>query len=157
MPDIVTATDTKVFIAPSQDVPPANAAAYDALTWTEIMLVENAGEYGDQSSIITAAVLGDGRIRKAKGARDAGDMTLVVFPKTADPGQLALRAAEGTHLYYPIKVELPNKLTAAGTNEINYLMALVSSQRRNVGANDNVIRDTFVLGVSSAVTVVAAT
>jgi hypothetical protein len=155
--DVFTATGTKVFIAPAQAVIPADATAYAGLTWTEITLIEDAGEYGDQSSVVTAAVIGDGRMRKAKGARDAGEASLVVFPKGTDPGQLALVAAEGTYNLYPIKYQLPNRLNAAGTDEINYFMALVTSKRRRVGANDNIVRDTFALAVNSAITVTAPT
>jgi hypothetical protein len=158
MPEIFTATGSKVYIAPSQTTTPANAAAYAALTWTEVKFLESIGEYGDSSSIITAAVIGDGRMRKAKGARDAGEMQLVMFMQApTDPGQQAMIAAEGTYNIYPIKVELPNKLTAGGTNELNYMMALVTSKRKNVGGNDNVVRDTFNLAVNSAITITDAT
>ena len=154
MADVFTATGAKLFIAPSQATIPADAAAYAALTWTEVQLLESIGEYGDSSSIITAAVLGDGRMRKAKGARDAGEMAVVGFPKTNDPGQLAIEAAEGTYNTYPIKVELPNKLTSpGGANEMNYFMALVTSKRTNVGANDNIVRRTWNMAVNSAITV----
>ena len=156
--DVFTATGAKVFIAPSQATTPANAAAYALLTWTEITFLESIGEYGDSSSIVTAAVLGDGRMRKAKGARDAGEMPIVSFPKGDDPGQLALIAAEGTYNFYPFKVELPNKLTSpAGANELNYFMGLVTSKRRNVGANDNIVRDTYNIAVNSAITYVLPT
>jgi hypothetical protein len=157
MADVFTATGTKLFIAPSQATTPANAAAYAALSWTEVTLLENIGEYGDQSSIITAAVIGDGRMRKAKGARDAGEFPIVAFPKYTDAGQAAHIAAEATYNTYPIKVELPNKLNATGTNELNYFEALITSKRRNVGGNDNIVRDTFNAAVNTAITVTAPT
>jgi hypothetical protein len=155
--DIYTATGARIYIAPSVATPPANAAAYAALTWTEIMMVESIGAYGDESAVITAAVLADGRMRKAKGARDAGNSELVVFPLETDPGQIALHAAEGTYNQYPIKVEKPNKLTEGGVNGIDYWVALVASERYEIGANDNVVRERFNLAVTSAVTRVAAT
>ena len=157
MPDVVTATGAKVYIAPSQTTAPANAAAYAALTWTEITLVRSIGPYGDEASIINAPVLGDARVRKAKGSRDAGNSELVVYPLATDAGQSALIAAEATNFDYPIKVELPTKLAAAGTNGIDYFMAKVGSKRRTVGENDNVITDTFSLPVVSAITSVAPT
>lgn len=157
MPDIFTATGSKVFIAPAQETTPANASAYAALTWTEITLVQSIGEYGDASSTVTAAVLGDSRIRKAKGARDAGDTPLVVYPKATDTGQQALIAAEATNFRYPIKVELPNKLAAAGQNQLDYFMALVMSKRKTVGTNDNVVTESYGLAADSAVTTVPPT
>jgi hypothetical protein len=155
--DVFTATGAKVFIAPAQPTIPVDAAAYAALTWTEITLLESIGEYGDQSSVVTAAVLGDGRMRKAKGARDAGEASIVAFPKATDPGQLAIIAAESTYNLYPIKVVLPNRLVAGGTDEINYFMGLVTSKRRNIGANDNIVRDTYGIAVNSAITYVLPT
>jgi hypothetical protein len=157
MARLYTASGTKVFIAPAQASEPANAAAYAALTWTEITGIESVGEFGDESSIVTGAAIGDGRINKAKGARDAGGMSLVVFPDPEDDGQLALIAAEATNLYYPIKVEEPNKLTGGGTNGIDYFMGLVSSKRKNIGNNDNIVRRTFNIAVTSKVTEVVPT
>jgi hypothetical protein len=155
--DVFTATGAKVFIAPAQDTEPANAAAYAGLVWTEVGLLESIGDYGDQSSIVSAAVIGDGRQRKAKGARDAGETPLVVFPKGSDAGQQALIAAEATYLTFPIKVELPNKLNATGTNQLDYFMALVTSKRMGIGGNDNIVRQTFTLAVNTKITTTAPT
>src|SRR4051812_7636821 len=113
MADVFTATGAKLYIAASVTAAPTAASSYAALTsWTEVTLLESIGEYGDQSSIITAAVLGDGRMRKAKGARDAGEMAVVAFPKYSDTGQAAVETAEGTYSTYPFKVVLPNRLSS---------------------------------------------
>jgi len=154
---IFTATGAKLSIAPSAATEPANAAAYAGLTWTEIGFIETLGEYGDESAAIDFAVLGDGRVRKAKGARNAGTLAVTAAHITDDPGQQAAIAAEATNNNYPFKVELPNKLTSGGTNEINYFIGLVMSKRLNVGANDNVVRVTFNIGVNSKITTVVAT
>jgi hypothetical protein len=157
MAAIFTATGTKVYIAPSQASTPANAAAYQGLTWTEIGFVETIGEYGDESSIINFAVLGDGRQRKAKGARDAGALSLTTAHIADDTGQQALEAAEATYNNYPFKIVLPNRLATAGDDEEDYFMGLVTSKRLNVGGNDNVVRRTFNIAVNSAITVVPPT
>ncbi len=157
MAAIFTATGTKLFVAPSAATEPANAAAYAGLTWTEVGFIENIGDYGDQSSAVDFAVLGDGRVRKAKGARHAGALTVTCAHIADDVGQAALVAAEATYNNYPFKVELPNKLTTGGTNELQYFIGLVMSKRLNVGANDNVVRRTFEVGVNSKITEVAPT
>jgi len=157
MSDIFTATGTKVSIGASVAATPANAAAYAALSWTEIGMISNIGEVGDESSMVTFAVLGDGRIRKAKGARDAGTLALVVARARDDAGQVALEAAEGTYLNYPFKIELPNKLNATGTNEIQYFKGLVGSKRLNIGANDTVVTNTYSIAVNSPIVVVEPT
>lgn len=157
MTDIFTATGTKVYIGPSVTNATDTAAEFAALTWVEIGLVESIGEYGDQSSSVTGAVLGDGRQRKAKGARDAGELALVVFHAGDDVGQQALIAAEATYNSYAFKVVLPNRLNVTGTDEIQYFRGLVMSKRLNVGGNDNLVRDTYNTAVNSPIYVVAAT
>ena len=76
MSDIFTATGTKIFIGPSVTNTTDTAAEFAALSWTEIGLVESIGEFGDQASMVTGAVIGDGRMRKARGARDAGELAI---------------------------------------------------------------------------------
>lgn len=150
--DIKTASGTKISIssvsvASSIDTNPE----FDALTWIEIGLVENAGEFGDESAAVTGAALGDGRIRKAKGARDAGTESIVCFHDPQDAGQLAAIAAEATSVNYGFKVEVPDAPTTNWSNTIYYYRGLVMSQRLNVGTNDNIMRRTFNVGVNSPV------
>lgn len=157
MADIFTATGTKIFIGPSVTNATDTTAEFAALTWTEIGLVESLGEFGDQSSAVTFAVIGDGRTRKAKGARDAGSVTITVGHDTTDDGQAALIAAEATYNNYAFKVVLPNRLNVTGTDEIQYFRGLVMSKRLNVGGNDNVVKDTYEVGINSPVYVVEPT
>lgn len=157
MADIFTATGAKVFIGPSVTNTTDTSAEFAALSWTEIGLVESLGEYGDQSSMVTGAVIGDGRMRKAKGARDAGELTITVFHAGDDTGQAALVAAEATYNNYAFKVVLPNRLNVTGTDEIQYFRGLVSSKRLNVGGNDNLVRDTYSVAINSPIVTVAAT
>jgi hypothetical protein len=136
---------------------PANAAAYLALTWVEVADVESIGEYGDEASILTAATLQDSRVFKGKGPRDAGTIALTVLDRVDDAGQAQLITAEGVSQNYGFKVELPNKITTSGTNELNYFIGLVSSKRLNVGNTSNIVRRTFNIAVNSAITTTAAT
>lgn len=158
MADIFTATGAKLYIGPSVTSATDTASEYAALTpWTEVGMIETLGEFGDESSEVTFAVLGDGRIRKAKGARNAGTLAITVGHVADDTGQAAMIAAEATYSNYAFKVVLPNRLNATGTDEIQYFRGLVMSKRQNVGGNDNVVRRTFNLGVNSEIVVVAAT
>jgi hypothetical protein len=137
---------------------PANAAAYAALTvWQVVGLVESLGEFGDEANAISFAALGDGRVRKSKGARDAGTMAVTVAYDSTDGGQSLLETAEGTNVNYAFRVVLPIKATSGGTNEILYFMGLVMSKRNNVGNNDNIVRRTFNIAVNSPITRVAPT
>ena len=51
------------------------------------------GEFGDQSNDVTFAAIGDSRVRHAKGARDAGTLSLTCAHDPLDAGQAAMEAA----------------------------------------------------------------
>jgi hypothetical protein len=157
MSDIFTATGAKLFIGPSVTNATDTAAEYAALAWTEVGMIGTLGEFGDESSEVTFAVLGDGRIRKAKGARNAGTLAITVAHALDDTGQAAMIAAEATYNNYAFKVELPNKLNATGTNELQYFRGLVMSKRLNVGSNDTVVTSAYNVGVNSEVITVPPT
>lgn len=151
MGDITTATGAKIFVGPSVLPSVDTEAEYSALTWTEVGLVESLGEFGDQSNTVNFASLNDGRNRKAKGIRDAGDLALTVARDPSDPGQDALIAAEATSNKFAFKVVYPDRLTPTGTDGVDYFRALVMSKRSNVGSADNVIRRAFTLGIDSSI------
>lgn len=151
------ANGVKISVAPAAVTTPANAAAYSALTYTEIGLVESLGEFGDQSAAVNFTALSDGRVRKGKGARDAGDLTITVGHDPDDVGQQALIAAEGTNLRYPFKVQFPNKKNTNGTDEVHYFMGKVMSKRVTGAAVNDVVRRTFTIAIDSAITEVAPT
>jgi hypothetical protein len=136
---------------------PADAAAYAALTWVEVGDPESVGEFGDEAQIITAATLQDTRVFKAKGPRDAGTLPLVVLHRPDDTGQQQLITAELTNLNWGFKIELPNKLTSGGSNQLIYFMGFVASQRLNPGNVSNIVRQTFNIAINSKLTIVAPT
>lgn len=155
--DIFTASGTKFSIGPSAGTA-SSVSEYAALTpYTLVGLIETFGEVGDESSAVTFAAIGDGRTRKAKGARDAGTMTLTVGDDALDAGQLALIAAEGSNVNFAFKMVLPDRSTVSGTDTTLYFRGLVMSKRLNVGGNDNVVRRTFSIGINSQIYEVPAT
>ena len=148
--DITTATGAKIFIGPSVAASAADTLTeLKALTYVEIGLVESLGEFGDEASAVTFAALGDGRIRKAKGARDAGMMAITVAHTPEDTGQAAIEAAEQTNNNYAFKVVLPDSPANDWSDTTIYFRGLVMSRRKNIGTNDNVIRNTYNVGVNS--------
>lgn len=154
MGDIITASGTRIYIGASAVTSTSadSLAEFEALTvWNEIGLVENLGEFGDQSNDVSFAVIGDGRIRHAKGARDAGTLTITVAHDPLDVGQLAVEAAEATNDNYPFKVVLPDAPTAAYQDSVYYFRGLIMSKRKNVGTNDNVVRNTYNVGINSEI------
>lgn len=157
MANLRTPSGTKIYIGPSQVSEPTDAAAYAALTWVEIGMVRSVPAYGDKATIISGAVVGDDRVRKAKGANDAGDSEIVVYPDPEDTGQQALIAAQSTKNYYPIKVIKPDRLDASGTDGIDYFLVLVASENESGGENDTIVTKTFSVAITSKITRVAPT
>lgn len=149
--DIIAAAGTKIYIGPQVTQAVDTVGEFDALAWQEVGLVENGGEFGDESAAVTGAALGDSRMRKAKGARDAGTVALVCFHDPQDVGQVALEAAEQTNKNYAFKVDIPDAPGTGWSNSIYYFRGLVMSRRKNVGTNDNIIRNTYNIGINSLV------
>lgn len=135
----------------------SNQTEYEADSYTEVGEVEDMGEFGDESEEITFAALKDGRVRKFKGPRDAGTMTVVVGDDQADEGQAAMEAAEASPLDYNFKVVLNDAVTLGGTDSIHYFHGKVMSKRRNVGNVSNIVRRTFNVGVNSEIITVPPT
>jgi hypothetical protein len=145
---VTTATGWKLYISapsPATDT----LSEYEALTWTEVKEIENLGDFGDESSAVTFASLSDARVRKLKGARDAGTMAIVVGRDPLDPGQQAMIAAEKTNFEYPFKIVAADNPSASYTPTTFYFKGLVMSQRNAAGANDNVVRTTFNVGINT--------
>jgi hypothetical protein len=154
--DIQTTSGTKFYISTTAAASTVDdVAGYEALSWTEIMEVEDLGNIGDVSSEVTGAAIGDSRVRKAKGARNAGTMNVVCFDTVPlDAGQTAVITAEESNDNYAFKIELPDAAPAVGsTPTIQYFRGLVMSNELRLGTNDNIRRRSFNIGVNSAVTI----
>lgn len=149
--DIITASGTRVYIGDAVTSTEADSLAeFQGLSpWTEIGLIESLGEFGDASSDVSFAAIGDGRMRHAKGARDAGSMTITVAHTPEDQGQAAIEVAEGTNNNYAFKVVVPDAPTGAWSDTIIYFRGLVRSKRKNIGSNDNVVRNVYEVGINS--------
>lgn len=148
--DLVTATDAQIFIGPVVKADTDTAQEFSALTYVEIDMVEDLGEFGDEDNIVTGTTLKDGRVRKAKGAADAGTLALVCFHDPLDAGQAALIAAAKTKKNYAFKIVLPDAPDNTYSSTTIYFRALVSSRRLRVGTNDNLIRRNYSLAINSA-------
>lgn len=159
---IAATTGAKIYISGSGSTPTANSSAadesdYSALTYVEIGDVESVSEFGDQASVITSQTLGDARIRKRKGARDAGDATITVLNNPLDNGQLAMIAAEQTEFTYAFKVVLADGADANDTDSIFYFRALVGSARLSGLQPNEIIKRAFVAFIDSAIVEVPST
>lgn len=151
MGDIITASGTRVYIGNGVTSAVDTVAEFEATSiWTEIGLVESVGEFGDESSAVTFEALGDGRVRKSKGARDAGTMAVVVAHDPTDAGQALMETAEATNDNYSFKVVLPDG-PVGYSDTILYFRGLVMGKRKNIGNNANVVRNSYNVGINSEI------
>jgi hypothetical protein len=146
---IASTTGAKIYIGPVTAA--ATVSAYAALSYTEIKNVESISEFGDQAAAVNFTSLSDSRVRKRKGVKDAGDITVVCGHDPLDPGQLAVLTAEGTDFAYAIKVVLADGADANDTDSTFYFHALVMSERLNIGSANEIIKRNFVLAIDTAV------
>jgi len=155
--DIETTSGTTFFISTTAASTSVDTLLeYEALTWIEIREIEDLGNVGDVSTEVTGAAIGDSRIRKAKGARNAGTMNVICFDTVPlDAGQTAVIAAETSNSNYAFKIELPEP--TVGTAATIYFRGLVMSNEYRLGTNDNIRRRAFNIGVNSALTEEPAT
>ncbi|MFC3072348.1 iron ABC transporter substrate-binding protein [Shinella pollutisoli] len=154
-----TASGTKIFVGPAtalssidwttDETALANFEAIAEGSWKVVGEVEDFGEHGDSASDVTFTSVGDARVRHLKGARDAGTLALVVGDDPLDEGQIALIAAEKTNFLYAFRIEYADARDENHTDSVEYFLGLVMSRAKNVGTNDNVVRRTFSIGISS--------
>ncbi len=146
--DIVTSNNTHVYIGHAVTTTQSDTLGeFQAMTgWDEIGLVQSIGAFGDKSNTVTFASLGDARMRKQKGVRDAGDMTITVAHDPNDSGQAAVETAEADDSAYAIKVVLPDS-----GNTVLYFRAFVMSVPIEIGASDNVIKKTYGFAIDSEI------
>lgn len=153
---IHTAAGTTVSIGTS-DVATTLAEFQAETPWTAIGNIENAGETGSEAEIVNGLFLDRRYARKSKGTRDNGVMTLVVAHDSADPGYLAMVAAEKTDFVYNFKVTLNDAPPSAeATPSIFYFAALVASARTAINESNSIVTTTFALAITDEVFEVAA-
>jgi len=148
--EVFATTGTRIFIGPQV----AGTLALEddeglSASFTEIDPVESIGKFGDEAQEIKFTSLKDGRVRKTKGPRDAGSMTLVCGWSATDLGQIALIAAQETNNKFAFKVVFPDAPTDSGTDTIVYFRALVSSDPYNAGTGGDVLRREFSVSIDS--------
>ena len=148
----------KLYIGTTMPVPFISPTVeYDDDVYTLIGKAENLGQVGDESRGVNFTAIEDSRETTLKGSKNAGVMALVCGRDPSDPGQAALKLAEGSKLAYNFKLEFADKLTVAGQNTIQYWRALVMSKRVDLGNVDNVTKIAFNIAVQTAITEIMAT
>ncbi len=124
------------------------AADFTSQAWVQINNCENIGSFGDNAEEIKFNDIGMARIRKLKGTRDAGTMNVVCGIDYADPGQIALLAAEKSIHDYAFKVEF-NDAPEGGTPSQRMFIAKVMSAAEALDEANNVMKLNSSLGINS--------
>lgn len=98
----------KYYIGPAIDLPDEDVTAADfaGISWTEVKEWMEAGALGDAAALITTPLINRQRDVKQKGTRNAPSRQDNFALSAADPGQIAMLAAEATNFNYPFKVVL---------------------------------------------------
>jgi hypothetical protein len=155
---IATTSGTKVSISTTSTAPATfDASGYGNLTYSEIGSIESVSGFGDESSEVTFDELGDGRTKKLKGQKNAGNMELMMGLDDEDAGQGYLYTAEAdaTVADWHFKVEVPNSLGSA--NAVRYFSGKVMSVRETYDTANNVIKLNTTVGINTAIVKVDAT
>ena len=162
MASLVTTAGSKIYIGPAMAFSGTDLVAGDfpssgegAITWTEIKGHTDLGSAGDTSELVTSNQIGIRRTRKAKGSRNAGSKTIVMDFDPADPGQIALLAAEKTDDSYAFRMVFADA-PAGGTPSERFFIAFVMSHEEQLGEANNAVKISATLELDSNIVRVAA-
>ena len=147
---IFATNGAKVYICETAESEAPTLVEYQALTWVQINEVESLGTFGDTAEEINFTSLSDERVRKVKGARNAGTLELIMGIDYSDTGQIALLAAEKEIHSYPFKVEF-NDAPEGGTPSERYFNAKVGSASEQLDTANNVMKLNASLWIDSAI------
>jgi hypothetical protein len=148
---INSSAGAKISIGPIIATTPEDESAYAALSYQEIGEVESIAPFGDKSGSISFTSLSDGRVRKLKGARDAGDFDIVFASDPSDAGQAAVIAAEKTKYTYALKIELEDAADENDTDSVFYMGVKVMGVPLNVGDNSAVTKRTATFAIDTPI------
>lgn len=130
-------------------------ADYTSDTLTLVHGVSDLGEHGDEAEEIKFQTIEDGRVHKLKGAYDSGDLSLVVGRDATDPGQIKLRAGLAVADDINFKIVF-NDAPPGGTPTSRYFRAKVMSAKTSMKDANQVVTETFNLGITSEILEVPA-
>lgn len=130
----------------------AAIALFTAISnWIEVGEVENLGEIGDSSQAISFTSLGNRRVRKLKGPKDAGMHNIVCGRDPLDLGQIAMITAAATDYNYCFRITMADVPPGTTTATKQFYAGLVMSNPTNHADVSAVTRRTFNVGINTAV------
>ena len=159
--DLIASKGTKVYLSTGAVPSGATVTGWDALSWTEIGLIESVGEFGPEASIGSFTPIGTGVACKFMGTVDNGEIALTIA-KSDDSGLALLLAQQGETNSIPMKVALSDTPAASGTGATPKptrfcFPGLVKGARYSVGTGDDVVKVTSSLVINGSIIEGAAT
>ncbi|HWL56406.1 MAG TPA: hypothetical protein VNQ78_06965 [Paracoccus sp. (in: a-proteobacteria)] len=154
---IYATNGTKIFIGAALAAKQTDFILSDFPTtgWVEVGETEGLGTVGDTSAEIAFDGINSSRTRRLKGTRNAGTMEVVCGIDYADPGQIAVIAAEKTPHDYAFKMVL-NDAPAGGTPSERYFVAKVAAATEQYDTANSVLKLNVSLWVNSNIVKVDA-
>lgn len=133
----------------------ANLTAFKADTYVELKEIEDVGEFGDEANAAEFTAInvdaGNARTIRAKGARDAGVLTITCARDPLDAGQRAMIAAEKDNDDdYNFKV-VASDAPSGGTPSTFFFKGRVMSAKVNFSGADDVTRITFQVAINTEI------
>lgn len=135
----------------------AAIAYFTALTYIEVGETENLGTIGDNAQSIPFISTGNSRVRKVKGAKDAGTHQVTCGRDPLDLGQIALITAAGQQYNHPFKIVAADVPPGTTTPSVQYYAGLVMGSPTQWNDNNSVTRRIFNVEINTAVYEQAAT
>jgi len=128
----------------------ATAAAYAALTWTEVAEVTSIGSRGKKFEVVTHKPLAYRGTYKRKGSFDNGQMAIGLAIAKADDGQDILNTALDSDDSFSFKIQFPS-------GRIQYMPGQVSSfTDDDIGSTDAILAGTVNVEVDGDIITVPA-
>lgn len=124
---------------------------YAALTWVELTGVETIGEFGDTAQAVTFNLLAEGRVRKLKGAKDAGDITVSCVHDPLLTSQAAMKGFADTKFNYAFKALLADGADSNDTDSVFYFTGKVMSAPLNIGGANDPTRRNYNIAIDTTV------
>ncbi len=152
---VATNKGRKVFISSAVSATDLNQAAFELLTWVQVLGVSTIGEMTSAANILSFPTLDTEVVQKAKGLIDAGDPDITVARESTDAGQVVLRTLADANTFHGVKFEHADNLDGS-SNTIDYSRALVSGPAKSGGGVEDFDVEVFTLGLVQKILTVEA-
>ena len=127
-----TRTSAGTIVAISAGIPATfDQAGYEALTFTDIGELTDAGEFGREYALVTHNPVATRGTQKKKGSFNEGSLQLQIGLDTDDAGQILMKAAVALDADHSLKITTQN-------GDVYYMQVQVMTWKVSVGGVDQI-------------------